>query len=708
MSFRFTVPIMTGLALVPALAFAQKPPASAPSLQERLDAIEKAIDSGRQGLHIPGVSLVIVKDDKVIFKKGFGLRDVERSLPVDSETLFSIGSSTKAFTAMTVMMSEEEKKLALTDSPHKYLSYFKLKDPEADAKITLSDLLCHRSGLDRIDLPWFSGRLSSKETIQVASFAKPTAKFGEKFQYQNIMFLAAGEIVGQVQHRPWTQFVENRIFKPLGMVSTHANLQLMRSSADSSLGYNYDEDKKKIVNLPYRDIKTISPAGAIVSNSTDMAQWLRLMLGKGTFEGKRLVSEASYEKLTTAHQNVAGDINYGYGWFLRDWNGHKVVEHGGNIDGFNAAVALMPDEHLGFVLLTNVSASPLGAQAMEIIWDNLVDIPKGKVEKATVALNPEKEVGSYLLQPIKLQVDVTFKDGKLYAFPKGQVNLPLIPRGGRRYETGPPAPPKIFVTFRQVKDRPEETEAVLEQAGQSFVGGRIDSNKSTTMPKFDAGITIDDLMTRVIIAAGGEEAFKKHRSLKFTSVTELLNQGMKVDETICMQAPNSVSKRQYLQAVGKKVGYLHGYFNGKAGGLESDFTPSTTTPPDKIAESVASGDFYRELNWKKIYTSITITRKEKIGEEEVYVVEEIAGKDAAIREYYSASSFRLLRRATSIVAPGAGLVESIENYSDFRKVDGIEIPFKRTGSQVGLGEFITTITDLKFNVRIADSEFRKK
>ena len=127
--------------------------------------------------------------------------------------------------------------------------------------------------------------------------------------------------------------------------------------------------------LPYHNLPAIAPAGAINSSANEMAQWLRLMLGGGVFEGKRLISEASFAELFKPRINVAGQVDDGYGWFLRDWNGHRVAEHGGNIDGFNAEVALMPDQKLGFVLLTNVSASPLGTIAMETVWDNLVGAP---------------------------------------------------------------------------------------------------------------------------------------------------------------------------------------------------------------------------------------------------------------------------------------------------------------------------------------------
>ena len=470
----------------------------------------------------------------------------------------------------------------------------------------------------------------------------------------------------------------------------------------------WNEADKKIDRLPYREIKAIAPAGAIVSNATDMAQWLRLMLGKGEFEGKRLISEASYDKITAVHQNVAGNVNYGYGWFLRDWNGHKVVEHGGNIDGFNAAVALMPDQHLGFALLTNVTASPLGSQAMSIVWDNLVGSPKSEASQTAVSLNPEKEIGTYFLKDANLQCDVTFKDGKLYAFPKGQINLPLIPRGGRKYEIGPPAPPKIFVSFRAAKDNPSETEVVLEQSGQTFVGGRIDSNKPKTEAKFDAGISVDELMAKIVEASGGEEALRRHRTLRFTSVTELLNQGMSIHETVVMQAPNRVSKEQVLVAVGKKVGHIHEYFDGASGGQENDFTASSPIAADKIAETAVSADFYPDLNWKKLYKSVVILKKDKVGDEEAYVVEKLISKDNPVREYISVKNFRLLKRETSTAAPGAAPVSATETYSDYRNIGGVWIPFVRTGSQGGSGEFVTTLKEVRWDGPVTPSLFQKK
>src|SRR5215212_6565263 len=355
---------------------------AAPDMGARLAAIEKAIEEKRKELHIPGISLVIVKDDRVVYSRGLGLKDVARNLPVTPDTLFAIGSSSKAFTAMAAAMSADDGKLSLTDSPKKVLPYFKLRDPEADAKITIIDLLSHRSGIDRTDLSMVSGQLSREELIKVAGLAKPSAKLGEKFLYQNVVFAAAGEIVARAQGTTWDAFIRERIFKPLGMKDSNTTVAETLKSKDYALGYTYNDETKETKNVPMREIGAAAPAGAINSSARDMAQWLRLMLAGGVFEGKRLVSEKNFKELVEPHNKIAGNISYGLGWFLREWNGHKVVEHGGNIDGFNATVALMPDQHLGFALLTNVSASPIAPFAMETVWSNFVGKPEVTPEEA--------------------------------------------------------------------------------------------------------------------------------------------------------------------------------------------------------------------------------------------------------------------------------------------------------------------------------------
>ena len=339
-----------------------------------LARIEEKTEARRKELGIPGMSLVIVKDDKIIYVKGLGYKDLEKKIAVTPDTEFAIGSATKAFTALAILMSQDEGKLSLDDSPKKYLSYFRMYDPDADKNITIRDLLTHSSGLNRRDVARPTGKLTRTELIKAAAEAHPTAKLREKFQYQNLMFAASGEIVAAVQNTPWEKFVPQRILKPLGMYNTTMSLNEMEKVADKSFGYGFSFDTMQTVKLPYRDIVEVAPAGSINSSARDMAQWLRFVLGGGSIDGKRLVSEKSFDEWLKPQINVnaAGTVQYGLGWFLQEWNGMKVVQHSGNIDGFNSLVAMIPEKKLGFVMLTNVSASNLGVELMPIVWQNIL------------------------------------------------------------------------------------------------------------------------------------------------------------------------------------------------------------------------------------------------------------------------------------------------------------------------------------------------
>ncbi|HEX8637064.1 MAG TPA: serine hydrolase domain-containing protein, partial [Pyrinomonadaceae bacterium] len=430
-------------------------------LQPKLAKIEEKLEARRKELGIPGMSLVIVKDGEIVYMKGLGYKDFARQIPVTPDSQFAIGSATKAFTALSILMSQDEGKISLSDNPKKYLPYFKINDPEIDSKITIRDLLSHSSGLNRTDLAMVSGKLNREELIKVAGEAKPTAKLREKFQYQNIMFTAAGEIVAKVQKQSWEKFVPERIFAPLGMTNSTMTVAEMQKSKDFSLGYDYNFDTKETRNLPTRDLAEISPAGSINSSARDMAQWLKFVLNGGTANGKRLISEKGFEEWLKPQMKVAGKMSYGLGWFLQDWKGLKVVQHGGNIDGFNSLVAMIPEKNLGFVMLTNVTGSSLGNELMPIVWENVLgstDAPK--TNETVAAAAPEKEVGKYRFEAANIDIEIKMENGKLAAYVPGQPTYVLENVAGRKYKLSG-APDGFFVTFK-------DDSAFLEQPQGNF------------------------------------------------------------------------------------------------------------------------------------------------------------------------------------------------------------------------------------------------
>ena len=691
---------------------AAKPAASATDYSAPLAAIEKALDDKRKELGIPGISVVIVKDDQVIYLKGLGFKDVDKQLPVTPDTRFAIGSATKAFTAMLAVMSADEGKLSLDDSPKKFLPYFTLRDPDAAAKITLRDLLSHRSGLNRTDLAMVSGVFNREELIKVAGLAKPTAKLGEKFQYQNVMYTAAGEAVAQAQKSTWDKLIETRLFKPLGMQNSDTSVAAMQKSKDYSFGYDYTPSTKETRHLPQREIEVAAPAGAINSSARDMAQWLRLMLNRGSIDGRRLVSEKGFDELISKQINVAGSIDYGLGWFLRQWNGHKVVEHGGNIDGFNSQVAFMPDQKLGFVLLTNVTASPLGAFAMNTVWKNLVGEPKNVADGPTsAASDPKAEIGKYLLAAAGVNFEVALKDDKLTLIVPGQPAYVLKNLGGRRYQLTDPAPPGFFATFRPAKDKLGETELYLEQPQGNVVLVKVSADSAAvpaTIVDNKPPIAIDDLLAKMIAGYGGEENIRKHNSSLTTVEVDLENQGVQGQGTISARAPNLSASEITLTALGKKLGSVVTYFDGNSGGEVVSFAPAETYTGKRLEDVKAAADFYDVLNWKKNYQKITFKKIDKVGDEEVYVIERRNEKGTPITDYVSTKSFLVLRRDSLIANETSGLeLPQTEWFSDYHNVDGVMIPFKQVSNNIANGDVVLRVIEVKFNAEIPDSVFRK-
>ena len=408
---------------------------AAPSYEKALTEIETKTEARRKELGIPGMALVIVKDDQIIFMKGLGYKDFENKVAVTPDTQFAIGSATKAFTALSVLMSADEGKLSLEDSPKKLLPYFKMYDPETDKNITIRDLLSHSSGLNRTDLAMITGKLTRAELVEVAAQARPTAKLREKFQYQNIMFAAAGELVTKAQKQDWEKFVPERIFKPLNMANSTMSIKQMGNAKDYSFGYTYNFDTKETTKLPLRDIDQVAPAGSINSSARDMAEWLRFVLNGGTAGGKRLVSEKGFDEWLKPQMkmNPAGTVNYGLGWMLQTYNGMKVVQHGGNIDGFNSMVAMIPEKKLGFVMLTNVTASSLGSELMPIVWSNI--LTNGKPEALKLPLRTMQFMaGKYRSAERGTDIEVKIEGEDLFIHIPGQSPYRLERSGPRQFK----------------------------------------------------------------------------------------------------------------------------------------------------------------------------------------------------------------------------------------------------------------------------------
>ena len=344
------------------------------SLEQRLDLLVKQLEQQRQTLHIPGMAIAVVKDDEVVLTHGFGITDIERETPVTPETIFAIGSSTKSFTATLIGMLVDEGMMDWDDPVTDYLPYFTMDidSEDTNVEVTIRDLLCHRTGFVRMGLLFGSGTVPREDVLRAATAAEPWAGFREKFYYSNVMYSAAGVSAGYASGTDWDKLIAQRIFEPLGMSSSSTSVHQAQTDPLLSLGYLWDEDLQEYEYKPMRVVDNIGPAGAINSNVLDMAQWLRFQLGKGEYGGQRLLSEEQLQETWTSQIEIAPGVGYGLGWMIREWEGQPVIEHGGNVDGFSAQVALLPESGIGFVLLTNASVSSLPPQSINMVWEALI------------------------------------------------------------------------------------------------------------------------------------------------------------------------------------------------------------------------------------------------------------------------------------------------------------------------------------------------
>ena len=353
----------------------------AKKLEDKLDAIRTFIDTTMSTWHVAGLSVAVVKDNEVLMTEGFGYRDYENKLPVTSQTLFAIGSSSKAFTAFSVGLLVDEGLIDWNTPIKEYMPDFRMYDDFATLEMTPIDLLTHRSGLPRHDLMWYGSNFSRKEMYDRLRYLEPNEPFRYTFQYQNLMYMTAGILVGRMTNSTWEDVVYERVFKPLGMNNSNFSVDISQTKDDYSLPYRVNKEDV-IEKMDFRNISAIGPAGSINSCADDMVQWVKMLSNKGMVDDTQLMLEATVENLITPHMFLSiknsneelSYYNYGLGWFIQTYRGHPYVNHGGNIDGFTALVSLLPDDNIGIVILTNQNNSSYTSIATYYIIDQLLDL----------------------------------------------------------------------------------------------------------------------------------------------------------------------------------------------------------------------------------------------------------------------------------------------------------------------------------------------
>lgn len=347
--------------------------------------IDKKLNELLKTTQAVGFSVAVVKGNEVVYAKGFGYKDLEKKSKVDANTLFPIGSTSKAFTTALLGIMEEEKGLSFTDSPRKYLPELEFYNDELNSKITILDMVSHRTGLPRHDYSWYLFPVDDKnELLARVQYHEPFTGVREQWYYNNFMYLAQGLITEKLTGKSWEDNIREYFFKPLNMTTSNLTIDELQKESNISKGYALEKFTTN-TELPYYNIAAISPAGSINSSANEMANWLKIWLNDGKLNDKQVLPKKYIDKATNPLMLVGSGIadkqfpdqhlnSYGYAWFTSSYKGHYRLEHGGNIDGFTANVSFFPTDDIGIVVLANQDGSALPTLVRNAISDEVLKL----------------------------------------------------------------------------------------------------------------------------------------------------------------------------------------------------------------------------------------------------------------------------------------------------------------------------------------------
>jgi CubicO group peptidase (beta-lactamase class C family) len=368
-------------ALVPLWAFS--PAKAQVSAMKDFDAfVEKAM----QDWQVPGLAVALVKDDRVVHIKAYGVREIGKAGRVDENTIFPIGSVSKAFTSAAVALMVQDGKLSWDDRVIDRLPGFQMFDPWVTREITVRDLLSNRGGVSELsEWLWIGTDRSRDEIVRRLRYVKPDSSFRSQYGYRNVMFLTAGQVIAAVTGTSWDTFVQERLFKPLRMGRSSTSVRDLQHR-DNVITPHLDIEGR-LTPVPFRNIDNMGPAGSVNSSITDMARWLRFQLANGVLDGRRIADAAVIQETHRPHTPIritpemASSVpwsrrgDYCLGWLLIDHQGDHVVYHNGKVDGIYAVIGFIPERQVGAVVLTNYQDQELSDVVFLQALDVLVDRP---------------------------------------------------------------------------------------------------------------------------------------------------------------------------------------------------------------------------------------------------------------------------------------------------------------------------------------------
>ena len=355
-------------------------------VDKRLASLDTAFERVLRTWNAPGFAVAVVEKNKLVYAKGFGFRDVEQKLPVTVNTLFPIGSCTKAFTTSIIGILQKQGKLDIDQPAHNYLNDLNFFTSELTNQVTLRDMMSHRTGLPRHDISWYLFNTANRDSLMKRiQFQEPTFPIRRQWQYNNFMFVAQGAIAEKITGKSWEALTRELLLDPLGMSRSNFSVHQMAKDKDVALGYGLRKDSF-VFKREYYDINAAGPAGSINSSVMEMSNWVMAWINDGKFKGKEILPPVFLKDAISSQTVVGGGLpskekpglhfsNYGLGWFLSSYKGHYRVEHGGNIDGFSASTSFYPTDSIGIIVLVNQDGSSVPSIVRNLVSDRMLKMP---------------------------------------------------------------------------------------------------------------------------------------------------------------------------------------------------------------------------------------------------------------------------------------------------------------------------------------------
>jgi len=349
--------------------------------QSSLEGFDTIVEKALTDYQVPGMAIGIIVDGHLIYAKGFGYRDLEKKLPVTPDTLFAIGSCSKAFTSFAAGTLVDEGVFSWDTKVVDLFPEFRLWDQYATQNLTMRDLLTHRSGLPRHDFMWYNSSMSRDEFMKRLRYLEPSCNIRERYQYNNLMYVAAGFAMEQVMGKTWEDLVSSRILMPLEMRHTNFSIEKMQAEADFATGYI--EKKGKLTKMALRNVSVAGPAAGINSNISDLTRWLQMHLNGGVYEQRALISPATLQEMHSPQVVITGvpeskeSLMYasGIGWNIASYRGNYFVSHDGGVDGFTSVVGFLPQQGIGIIVLANKNLTPCSRYISLQAIDRVLELP---------------------------------------------------------------------------------------------------------------------------------------------------------------------------------------------------------------------------------------------------------------------------------------------------------------------------------------------